>query len=97
MAYRGPGLYQHYKGGHYRVWGIGRHESNGACMVVYTSCNAMYEASRLVEGVDFVLRPLSEKDCTGYEDKDPFNSMVEVDGVTVHRFERVLLSSEQYR
>jgi hypothetical protein len=35
MSYSGPGEYEHYKGGKYRVYGLGLHESELYQVVVY--------------------------------------------------------------
>lgn len=69
--YQGPGIYQHYKGGHYRVIGIGRHEGTGALMVIYHSYNIEHETARFKDAVDFVCRPLNTVD-----GDDAFNDRV---------------------
>lgn len=69
--YDGPGIYQHYKGGYYRVIGVGKHESSGALVVIYHSYNIDYDLPRFVEGVDFVCRPLNHED-----GNDAFNTRI---------------------
>lgn len=69
--YQGPGLYEHYKGGTYRVHGVGRHESRGVKLVVYNSLDAGHELDRASEGINFILRPLND-----FDGPDPFNGMV---------------------
>jgi hypothetical protein len=34
-GYRGPGRYRHFKGGHYRVLGLGSHSESGERLVIY--------------------------------------------------------------
>lgn len=60
--YEGPGIYRHYKGGHYRAWGLARHETLGQVMVIYSSYDLDHERSRWMSGVDFVARPLGAAD-----------------------------------
>lgn len=62
MNWEGPGIYQHYKGGHYRALGVARHESSGAKEVVYHSYSIEHDMGRWMDGVDFVARPLNEED-----------------------------------
>ncbi len=62
MNYEGPGIYQHYKGGHYRAIGVARHESTRAKMVIYHSYDIDHDLGRWMDGVDFVVRPLSADD-----------------------------------
>lgn len=62
MSYEGPGIYRHYKGGLYRVWGVGGTEAGDQRYVVYTSLSAQHELARLDRGVDFILRPLKSID-----------------------------------
>jgi hypothetical protein len=63
--YRGPGRYQHRKGGTYRVLGISRNKRTGERCVVYQSLNIAQSA---LSGDDFWSRPI-----------DDFNAVV--DGV----------------
>lgn len=80
--YEGPGIYRHYKGGHYKVYGLGQHESNNARLVIYSSLDVDHEIERSKAGVEFVLRPLDEHDLVNEDyDKDPFN--MPVDGTEV--------------
>lgn len=62
MPYFGPGIYEHYKGGHYRVVGLGQHESTGAKFVIYHSYSVDHDLKRFVDGIDFVIRPLNSID-----------------------------------
>lgn len=62
MFYDGPGIYQHYKGGYYRVIGVGVHESTGEKVVIYHSYSIAHDTARIKEGVDFVCRPLNVRD-----------------------------------
>lgn len=62
MFYEGPGIYQHWKGGHYRVIGVAMHESTGAKVVIYHSYSIAHDTARIKEGVDFVCRPLNARD-----------------------------------
>lgn len=62
MSYEGAGIYRHYKGGYYRVLGIGATEVGDNRYVVYTSMNHERELHRADRGVDFVLRPLNTID-----------------------------------
>jgi hypothetical protein len=82
--YEGPGIYEHYKGGHYRVWGIGRHERFSHRYVLYTSLSVEHEVGRQAQGVDFVARPLDDID-----GPDAFNKSVSVEGNEVVRFRKV--------
>jgi hypothetical protein len=77
MMYGGPGIYRHYKGGHYRVLGVARHESNGAKLVIYHSYSVEHDLERWMEGVEFVARPLNMEDVRS-EDRDPFNEPVRI-------------------
>jgi hypothetical protein len=80
--YEGPGIYEHYKGGHYRVWGVAQHESEGYLMVIYSSLNLEHELSRVSVGIDFVARPLTSKD-----GDDAFNQYVAPSpGIQTKRF-----------
>jgi hypothetical protein len=72
MPYFGPGIYEHYKGGHYRAVGLGQHESTGAKFVIYHSYSVEHDLKRFVEGVDFVIRPLNLID-----GEDAWNDLVE--------------------
>jgi hypothetical protein len=76
MSYAGPGLYRHYKGGHYRVLGVAVHESTGAKLVIYRSYDVGHELERAGFGVDFVARPLNTED-----GEDAFNERVRVDDI----------------
>jgi hypothetical protein len=69
VGYDGPGIYQHYKGGYYRVIGVGQHESTHARMVIYHSYNLEYDLPRMREHIEFVCRPLNAED-----GPDPFNT-----------------------
>ena len=60
--YNGPGMYQHYKGGYYRVFGLAQHEATGARGVIYSSYNIHHDKARFEDGVDFVFRPLNPED-----------------------------------
>lgn len=71
MSYEGPGVYRHYKGGHYRAWGVAQHESMGAKLVIYSSYDLDHDLGRWAEGVDFVARPLNPED-----GEDAFNESV---------------------
>lgn len=82
--YTGPGIYRHYKGGHYRVLGVGKHESTGAQLVVYHSYSIEHDLDRWMHGVDFVLRPLSVGD-----GPDAFNEPVRIGEDLVERFQKV--------
>lgn len=66
--YRGPGVYRHYKGGAYVIFGIGQDESTGRRSVAYISLNEDHQIPRGKQGITFVLRPLD------VEDKDPNDS-----------------------
>lgn len=86
MPYQGPGLYTHYKGGFYRIFGLGQHESTGAMFVIYMSLDIHHERTRSSKGVDFVLRPLDEND-----GPDAFNTPVDVGfGPYADRFEKMV-------
>jgi hypothetical protein len=69
--YEGPGIYQHYKGGYYRVLGVAKHESTGAKTVIYHSYDIEHDMGRWMEFTDFVARPLNIDDGS-----DSFNSEV---------------------
>jgi len=73
MSYDGPGIYQHYKGGYYRVFGVAKHESNSAMLVIYHSYSVEHDLSRWMQGADFVARPLNIEDLRTPDDHDPFN------------------------
>jgi hypothetical protein len=75
--YDGPGIYRHYKGGHYRVLGVARHESNGSKMVIYHSYSVEHDLDRWMDGADWVARPLNAEDVRA-EDRDPFNEPVRI-------------------
>jgi hypothetical protein len=76
MSYVGPGIYRHYKGGHYRVLGVAQHEYTGADLVIYHSYDVTYDLTHMKEGVEFVARPLSTED-----GEDAFNEQVRVDDI----------------
>lgn len=82
--YDGPGIYLHYKGGHYRVLGIAQPEADGPLVVVYHSYSIYNEMARHAVGVDFVTRPLHSAD-----GEDAFNDLVNVTGVHRPRFEKI--------
>ena len=87
MAYGGPGIYEHYKGGNYYVFGVGEHESDGLKFAVYKSFDLDHERERIGRGIDFVLRPM-----TRYDGRDPFDSVVApAPGIQVQRFRPVQL------
>lgn len=67
--YEGPGIYQHYKGGYYRVLGIAKHESTDVELVIYHSYSVEHDLARWQDGVEFVARPLNDSD-----GEHPFNS-----------------------
>lgn len=67
--YEGPGIYQHYKGGYYRVIGIGQLEATHEKVVIYHSYNIEHDRRRFENGVDFVCRPLNAED-----GEDAFNT-----------------------
>jgi hypothetical protein len=77
--YEGPGMYQHYKGGYYLVFGIGGEEGTpgppGRQMVVYVSMSHEHMAENLAHGNSFKLRPLNIGDEEYPEDK-AFNRRV---------------------
>lgn len=73
--YKGPGIYWHYKGGHYRVLGIAEHESTGQKVVIYHSYSPEYDLNRMREGIDFVARPLDDVD-----GPDAFNTLIRLHG-----------------
>lgn len=81
MPYEGPGIYVHYKGGFYRVLGVGQMESTQEKVVIYHSYNINFDLPRMSEGVDFICRPLDPED-----GEDAFNCRTE-DGR--HRFVKV--------
>jgi hypothetical protein len=56
MSYEGPGIYRHYKGGHYRVLGVAQHEYSGVELVIYRSYSVEHDLGRLNEGIEFVAR-----------------------------------------
>jgi len=93
--YTGPGIYYHYKGGHYLVFGVAQHEARPANkMVIYRSYDIHHEMNRATEDVDFVARPLESFGSPGV---DAFNDMVVVENAgpegpireKVPRFRRV--------
>jgi hypothetical protein len=84
MSYVGPGIYRHYKGGHYRVLGVAQHEYSGADLVIYHSYDVEHDLARMKEGIEFVARPLNTED-----GEDAFNETVRVSDATLRRFERV--------
>jgi len=88
MSYEGPGIYRHYKGGHYRVIGVAKHESTGAKGVIYHSYSVNHDLSRWMAGIDFVIRPLNAED-----GDDPFNSIVELGELRLERFTKITSGS----
>lgn len=93
--YDGPGIYRHYKGGHYRVLGIAKNEATGQLTVVYHSYSVEHDLDRWMQGADFVNRPLNQADCPGGEG-DAFNDLVTITGehtksglVTQSRFQKI--------
>lgn len=81
MPYDGPGVYLHYKGGFYRVLGVGRMEATHEKVVIYHSYNIDHDLPRVSEGVDFVCCSLDADD-----GEDAFNEQT-LDGR--HRFVKV--------
>lgn len=75
-----PGIYRHYKGGHYAVIGLGMHHESREPYVIYVS---------LAKGT-VNLRPLHPLEW----DLDGFFSSVTVAGQTMKRFEYVGRSIE---
>lgn len=84
MSYEGPGIYQHYKGGHYRVLGVARHESAGSELVIYHSYDVEHDLDRFMDGVDFVARPRTSAD-----GEDAFDDTVRPKDRDVPRFRLV--------
>lgn len=83
MAYEGPGIYKHYKGGHYHVWGIAMHESEDYPLVIYSSLSVEHELQRDEDGVDWVARPLAGR-------PDSFNDVVAPSpGIQTARFRKI--------
>ncbi len=69
-----PGIYQHYKGDDYQVYGVARHEETHEELVVY---QALYKHEEVGDYALWV-RP-----------KNVFLEEVEVDGERVPRFKRI--------
>jgi hypothetical protein len=82
--WQGPGIYEHYKGGHYIAIGLVRLEWNGGQGVAYMTLDPERQRDRFYENVMFTVRPLNEDD-----GEDCWNSMVERDGEQVPRFKKV--------
>jgi hypothetical protein len=72
-----PGLYRHYKGNHYRVYGYAVHTETEEDLVLYYR----------VESVDKCL--VSFKETIWARPEKMFNELVEVEGSRVRRFERI--------
>jgi hypothetical protein len=72
--YEGPGIYEHYKGGRYRVLGTALHESELYQLVIYVPLN--YESSMILKDkqTDYWARP-----------RDVFDEVVN----NSHRFRKV--------
>jgi hypothetical protein len=69
--YQGPGIYEHYKGGHYIVLGKVRLEWNNGEGVAYMTLDREHQRENFYEDVLFVVRPLNQAD-----GEDCWNSMV---------------------
>lgn len=82
--YQGPGIYRHYKGGHYRVIGVARPEAGGPMVVIYHSYSVEHDLDRWMQGADFVSRPLDSAPGV-----DAFNDMHDGGMFPVPRFEKV--------
>ena len=87
--YQGPGIYRHYKGGHYRALGIAEHETTGERFVIYHSYNIERDLDRSADGVDYIARPLDHND-----GPDPWNQTVIIRGAKgddppISRFQRI--------
>lgn len=87
--YDGAGIYEHYKGGHYRVYGKCRVEFNGATMVRYSSLSLDHELERAESGIEAILRPLTLADAHMCGIKDAFNEAVVVNGQPRPRFRKL--------
>lgn len=78
--YEGPGLYEHYKGGTYLVYGVGIHESRRTRHVIYTSLDSVHQERRMMlSDATFVIRPLNDEDVEDVDrEAEPFNKPVRV-------------------
>lgn len=59
MNYQGPGVYQHYKGGQYAVFGLAKHTETEEVFVVYMSTKAEVDVMEIPDRVRMFARPLS--------------------------------------
>lgn len=85
-GYEGPGIYQHYKGGYYRVLGVAQSEYCDQRFVIYHSYSVPHDLARLRSKIDFVARPLNSAD-----GPDAFNESIRVDfGEHLPRFHKVV-------
>jgi len=84
--WQGPGVYEHYKGGHYVAVGLVRMEWNDRIGVAYMTTDPERRREAFYRDVMFIIRPLNDED-----GDDCWNSMVEHNGEQVRRFKMVAL------
>lgn len=60
--YTGPGLYRHWKGGRYLVFGLVRLEHNNTVHVLYTTLSEQHREDAFHKGMIGTVRPLNDED-----------------------------------
>lgn len=74
--YFGPGVYEHYKGGHYVVFGLMKVEANLSTMVAYMTLDPGRQVDNYYHGWFGILRPLHRSDAEVSRIGDWFNALV---------------------
>lgn len=82
--YDGPGVYKHYKGGLYIVFGLSKLEYNEGIHVAYMTLNRERQRDNWYNGFFCIFRPLEPAD-----GPDCWNSLVEYEGEITPRFVKV--------
>lgn len=69
--WHGPGIYEHYKGGLYIAFGLGKSEADERLHVAYMALSASHQQDDWYKGMFCIFRPLNIED-----GKDAWNTLV---------------------
>lgn len=82
--WQGPGIYEHYKGGHYVAVGLVRKEDDETSWVAYMTTDPEHREDQFYKGFMFTVRPLNPKDGL-----DPWNSFGVIGDKLIPRFQKI--------
>jgi hypothetical protein len=82
--WQGPGVYEHYKGGHYIAVGLVRVEYDESEAVAYMTLDQEHREDQFYRGFLFTIRPLNPKD-----GPDPWNSFGVIGDKLIPRFTKL--------